>query len=260
MLLAFDIGNTNIVIGLFENNKLKKQWRLATDRNKTTDDLAIDFIELFLTDKIDCIKIEGVIIGSVVPTLTNKVFEAAKKFTSTAISDKIFVIGDNKTELNIDIKITNKKEVGHDRLINAISAFEKFGGNLIVVDFGTATTFDVIGKNGEYLGGIIAPGINLSLKALHEMTAQLPKISVKKQSNVIGKTTIEAMNSGVYFGYLSLIEGLFARIEKELGCKTKHVLTGGLSEIFKDDLGQLVDHFEPHLTIEGLQIIYNQNN
>ena len=248
MLLAFDIGNTNIVIGLFENNKLKKQWRLATDRNKTTDDLAIDET-MAVEDK--CV---------VVPTLTNKVFEAAKKFTSTAISDKIFVIGDNKTELNIDIKITNKKEVGHDRLINAISAFEKFGGNLIVVDFGTATTFDVIGKNGEYLGGIIAPGINLSLKALHEMTAQLPKISVKKQSNVIGKTTIEAMNSGVYFGYLSLIEGLFARIEKELGCKTKHVLTGGLSEIFKDDLGQLVDHFEPHLTIEGLQIIYNQNN
>lgn len=260
MILAFDIGNTNIVIGLFENQKLKKQWRLTTDRNKTTDDLAIDIVELFLTDKIDCLKIEGVIIGSVVPTLTNKVFEATKKFTSAAIFNKIFVIGDNKTELNIDVKVPNKKEVGHDRLINSISAFEKFGGNLIVVDFGTATTFDIVGKNGEYLGGIIAPGINLSLKALHEMTAQLPKISVKKQSNIIGKTTIEAMNSGVYFGYLSLIEGLIAKIEKELGYKTKRILTGGLAETFKDDLGSLVDHFEPYLTIEGLQIIYNQNN
>jgi len=258
MLLTFDIGNTNIVIGLFDGAKLTHKWRLPSSTKKSVDDYAVDIIELFLTDKIDCLKISGVIIASVVPTLTNYIHEAVKKFTNEEILKKIFVIGDDKTRLDIDIKVKNKNEVGHDRLINAIAGFKKFGGNLIIIDFGTATTFDVVGKDGEYLGGIIAPGINLSLKALHDMTAQLPKISVKPQKNVIGKTTIEAMNSGVYFGYISLIEGLIEKIEKELDHKTTHIITGGLSEMFKDKLGEL--HHESDLTLEGLRLVYKMNN
>lgn len=260
MLLTFDIGNTNIVVGLFDDNKLTHKWRLPSTTKKSVDDYAVDLIELFLTDKIDCLQITGCIIASVVPVLTGIIHEAVKKFTSEDVLEKILIVGNDKTQLDINIKLKNKNEVGHDRLVNAIAGYAKFGGNLIIIDFGTATTFDVVGQNGEYLGGVIAPGINLSLKALHDMTAQLPKISVKPQKNVIGKTTIEAMNSGVYFGYIALVEGLIEKIEKELDQKTTHILTGGLAEIFKDALKNSVKHHEPDLTLEGLQIIYQKNS
>lgn len=257
MLLAFDIGNTNIVIGLFENQKLTQKWRLISDNKKSADDYAVDIIELLLTQKIDCLKINGCIIASVVPQLTGRITEAVKKFTSQSMTGEILILGESGVNLGIEIQVNNKNEVGFDRLINAIAGFKKFGGNLIIVDFGTATTFDVVGKNGEYLGGAIAPGINLSLKALHDMTAQLPKISVKVQKNVIGKTTIEAMNSGVFFGYISLIEGMIKRIEEELGgTKTTRIITGGLAEIFKNNLSQTINHFEPDLTLEGLKIVW----
>lgn len=260
MLLTFDIGNTNIVIGIFENKKLIKKWRLISSTKKSADDYAVDIIELCLTERIDCLKISGAIIASVVPTLTGLIHEAVKKLTSETFAGKILVIGQDDVDLNIDLKVKNKNEVGADRIINSIAAFKRFGGNLIVIDFGTATTFDVVGKSGEYLGGVIAPGINLSLKALHDMTAQLPKISVKTQQNVIGKTTIEAMNSGAYFGYIALIEGLIVKIEKELGCKTTRIITGGLAELFKDALKNEVEHYEPNLTLEGLRIVYENNS
>ncbi len=257
MLLTLDIGNTNIVIGLFKGDKLIHKWRLITDSKKSSDDYAIDIIELLLTQKVDCLKINGTIIASVVPTLTGRICEAIKKFTSEAMTGKILVVGQNNVHLDIINTLQNKNEVGFDRLVNSIAAFKKFGGNLIVVDFGTATTFDVVGKNGEYLGGAIAPGINLSLKALHDMTAQLPKISVKPQKNVIGKTTVEAMNSGVFFGYISLVEGMIKKIEEELGNKTTKIITGGLAEIFKNPLSETVDYHEPDLTLEGLRIVWN---
>lgn len=255
MLLVFDIGNTNIVIGIFDKDKLVEKWRLLSDVKKSSDDYAVDIIELFLTKKIDCLKIDGIIIASVVPNLTHIISEAVTKFTNS----EILIIGQENVKLNIDIQIKNKNEVGADRLINSIAGYEKFGGNLIIVDFGTATTFDVVGANGEYLGGVISPGINLSLKALHDMTAQLPKISIKAQKNVIGKTTIEAINSGVYFGYISLVEGMVEKIETELGCKTTRILTGGLSELFKDALKNLSNHHEPNLTLDGLRLVYKSN-
>lgn len=259
MILTFDIGNTNIVIGLFEENKLKNSWRLSTNNKKTVDDYAVDIIELFLNNKIDCFRIEGCIIASVVPMITLKVKEAVKKFINEAILDRILVVGEESIKLNLEIKIKNKNEVGHDRLINSIAGYNKFGGNLIIVDFGTATTFDIVGNYGEYLGGVIAPGINLSLKALHEMTAQLPKISVKPQKNIIGKSTIEAMNSGVYHGYIAMVEGMINKIEKEYNKKTIKIITGGLSEIFKDGLKDTIDYHEPNLTLEGLNLVYSFN-
>ncbi len=255
MLLTFDIGNTNIVIGLFSGQKLTHKWRMVSDTKKSADDYAVDLIELFLTDKIDCLNISGVIIASVVPALTSKIAEALTKFTS----EKILVVGERSIKLDIDIQVQNKNEVGDDRLINAIAAKKKFGNSLLIIDFGTATTFDVVGQNGEYLGGVIAPGINLSLKALHDMTAKLPKISVRPQKNVIGKNTIEAMNSGVYFGYTALIEGMIEKIEKELNHKTTRIITGGLAEIFKDALKNSVQHHEPDLTLEGLKLVYEQS-
>lgn len=260
MILTFDIGNTNIVIGLFDGEKLTHKWRLPSNTKKSVDDYAVDMVELFLTDKVDCLKIEGCVIGSVVPILTGLINEAVKKFLPEEIAKKIVIIGDSKVELPIEIKTKNKNEVGHDRLINSIAGFQKFGGNLIIIDFGTATTFDVVGEFGEYFGGVIAPGINLSLKALHDMTAQLPKISVKPQKNVIGTNTIEAMNSGVYFGYISLIEGMIEKIEKELNRKTTRIITGGLAEIFKDALKNSVEHHEPDLTLDGLRLVYEQQS
>ncbi len=255
MLLTFDIGNTNIVIGLFDGKKLTHKWRMISDTKKSADDYAVDLIELFLNDKVDCLKVAGSIIASVVPALTNKIHEALQKFTS----EKILVVGEKNVKLDIDIQVQNKNEVGEDRLINSIAARQKFGNSLIIIDFGTATTFDVVGEKGEYLGGVIAPGINLSLKALHDMTAKLPKITVRAQKNVIGKNTVEAMNSGVYFGYISLIEGLIEKIEKELNHKTTRVITGGLAEIFKDALKISVQHHEPDLTLDGLRIVYEMN-
>lgn len=249
MLLAIDIGNTNIVIGLFAGDKIAHKFRLETNLSKPSDDYAIDIVELFLNSKIDCLKIDDVVIASVVPNLTLAIENAVKKF----YNGKIKLFGrDIKPEIEICLK--NKKEVGQDRLVNAIAGYKKFGGNLIIIDFGTATTFDVVGKNGEYLGGVIAPGINLSLKALHDMTAQLPKIQIKPQKNVIGKSTFEAMNSGIYFGYIGLVEGLVSRIKAEYNQEMKVIITGGLATIFNQAiLG--VNYVEPDLTLEGLKLI-----
>jgi type III pantothenate kinase len=261
MLLTIDIGNTNIVIGIFKDNQIIYKWRIITDLKKSIDDYAIDIVELCLNNKVDCLTINGSIIASVVPILTARLHEAVKKIISPTLVKNILVIGDDKTKLNIDIKIKNKNEVGHDRLINSIAGFKKFGGDLIIIDFGTATTFDVVGSSGEYLGGVIAPGINLSLKALHDMTSQLPKITVKYQKSVIGKSTVEAMNSGVYHGYIALVEGLTKKIDNELNIKTQKIITGGLSELFKEALvgGGIVDFHQPDLTLEGLKIIYDNN-
>lgn len=259
MLLAIDIGNTNIVIGLFDKDRnIIHRWRLISDHKKSIDDYAVDIIELCLTNKVDCLSINGCIIASVVPILSARIFEAVKKFLSPSIVKKIFLIGDENTKIDIEIKIKNKNEVGHDRIVNAVAGYKNFGGNLILIDFGTATTFDIVGEKGEYLGGIISPGINLSLKALHDMTAQLPKISIKPQKNIIGKSTVEAINSGVYFGYISMVEGLINKIESELNIKTKKIITGGLSEVFKEYLlkEQIVDFHSPDLTLEGLKIIF----
>ncbi len=253
MLLAIDIGNTNIVLGLYKQGQLLYKWRIISNITKSPDDYAVDIIELFLLNKIDCLQISGCIIGSVVPKLSELVQQAISKF----FSGDILIIGEKNVKLNIEIKLKNKSEIGADRLINSIAAYHEFGGNLIIIDFGTATTFDIVGVNGEYLGGVIAPGINLSLKALHDMTAKLPKISIQKQKNVIGKSTVEAMNSGVYHGYISLVEGMIKRIENELKCQTTQIITGGLAEIFKDEIG--IKNHRPDLTLEGLRMIYERN-
>ena len=248
MLLAIDIGNTNIVLGLFLGENLIHKFRLETNITRSEDNYAVDIVELFLNNKVDCLKISAVVIASVVPNFTSIVEKAVKKF----FSGDVLVVGKN-LKLTIEIELNNKQEVGLDRLLNAIAGYQKCGGNLIIVDFGTATTFDVVGQNGQYFGGVIAPGVNLSIKALHEMTAQLPEIQVKAQKNVIGKSTFEAMNSGIYFGYLSLVEGLIAKIKAEYGCDMKVIITGGLSPLFGGAIAN--DFVLPDLTLMGLKIV-----
>ena len=220
-----------------------------SNKNKSSDEYAIDIIELLVTFEIDPAQISGCIIGSVVPQLAVTVKNAVEKFFPGEVR-----IAGQDANLAIEIELENKEEIGCDRLINSIAAYQEFGGNLIIIDFGTATTFDIVGDNGQYLGGIIAPGVNLSLKALHDMTSKLPKIDISSQENVIGKNTKEAMNSGVYFGYISLIEGLIERIEKELGVKTTKILTGGLANLFKDELK--IEHCRENLTLDGLRMVY----
>ena len=253
MLLAIDIGNTNIVLGLFSDKKLLYKFRLDTIIEKSEESYAVDIVELFLNNKIDCLKISASVIASVVPNCTNVIKNAIKKF----YDGNILIVGEN-LKLNIEIAVKNKQEVGFDRLINTIAGYEKFGGDLIIVDFGTATTFDIVGENGQYCGGVISPGVNLSIKALYEMTAQLPKIQVKPQKNVIGKTTFEAMNSGIYFGYISLIDGLVTRIKAEYKKDMKVIITGGLSSLFGNAI--VYDYICPDLTLEGLNIIHNEIN
>lgn len=249
MLLVIDIGNTNIVLGLYSGEKLLHKFRLETIKTKSTEDYAIDIVELFLGAKVDCLNISNIAIASVVPTLNEIIEKAVKKFYHGEV-----LIAFRNLKLNVEIALKNKQEVGADRLLNAIAGYHRFGGNLIVIDFGTATTFDVVGAKGEYLGGVIAPGVNLSIKALHDMTAQLPKIQVKAQKNVIGKSTIEAMNSGIYFGYLSMTEGLIEKIKKELGInKVKIIITGGLAPLFGDSI-TTKEHICEDLTIEGLRL------
>ena len=254
MLLAIDIGNTNTVFGLFSDENLIQKWRLNSDKNKNSEIYAVDIIELFLTNSIDCLKISGVIISSVVPSLTSVISDAVKKF----YNGEVLILGEKSVKLDIYIQVKNKKEVGFDRLVNSICGYKKFGGNLIIVDFGTATPFDVVGENGEYLGGVISPGVNLSIKILHDMTAQLPKIQLKKQEHVIGKSTFEAINSGIYFGYISLVEGLIKRIKDEYGKEMKVIITGGLLSVFENSIPE-VNYVEPDLTLEGLRMIYQNN-
>ncbi len=256
MLLAIDIGNSNIVFGLYQKNQLLSKWRIISASKKTADDYAIDIIENLANNQIDILAICDAVIASVVPDLTEIISLALKKF----FNGELLFINEENIAKNIIIKLKNKQEIGSDRLINAIAGYNKFGGNLIIVDFGTATTFDMVGSKGEYLGGAISPGVNLAIKALHEMTAKLPLINLRKPQSVIGKSTIEAMNSGIYFGYLSLIEGMINKIENEYQRPATKIITGGLAEIFKSDLAKIIDHHQPDLTLDGLNLIYQKQH
>ena len=249
MLLAIDVGNTNTVFSIHDGSSFLSEWRCATEHARTADQYYVWLRNLMQLNDIKN-EIDRVVISSVVPQVV---------FNLRVLSDKYFdcrpiVVGKPETKLGVPVRVDEGTLVGADRLVNTVGAFDRYGGDLIVVDFGTATTFDVVGSEGQYLGGIIAPGINLSLKALHDMTSKLPKIEVSSQKNVIGKNTKEAMNSGVYFGYISLIEGLIERIEKELGVKTTKILTGGLANLFKDELK--IEHCRENLTLEGLRLVY----
>jgi type III pantothenate kinase len=249
MLLAIDVGNTNVVLGVYQGKKLISNFRIKTDIKKTADDYGILICSLLEKQKIN-LEIEGIIICSVVPPLMRAFSELAKKYFK-----KELIVIDKNVKSKVKILYEAPEEVGADRLVNAIATYELYGGPSIVVDFGTATTFDVISKKGEYLGGAISPGINTSLEALFRETAKLPKIEFKKPKNVIGKNTQESMQSGAFYGFISLTEGMIKRIEEELKEKTFVVATGGLAELFLREI-KIINEINPLLTLEGLRIIY----
>lgn len=255
MLLAIDSGNTNIVFAVFDGDNLLGKWRIATDRRKTSDEYGLLIIRFLELKNIAKEKITDIIIASVVP---QAMFDL-KKMCSDYFSVKPLVVGEIDVKVGVKTDLINKSEIGADRLVDVLAAYRKFGGDVIVIDFGTATTFNVVDSSANYLGGVICPGINLSLQALHLEAAKLPQVAVEKPKKVVASSTIEAMQSGIYFGYIGLIEGIVSRIKTELGKNMKVVATGGLADLFAKATN-VIDHSEPDLTIFGLKEMFLLNS
>jgi len=253
MILVLDVGNTNIVLGVFKEKKIIRSWRISTDRGKTADEYGIQIRVLFDYSNIRHEDIEAVVISSVVPPVTPALEEMSVRYFGM----KPLVVGPG-VKTAMPIRYDNPKEVGADRIVNAIAAYELYGGPLIVVDFGTATTFDAISKAGEYIGGAIAPGIGISTEALYTRAAKLPRIELVKPKTVIGKNTVTSMQSGIIYGFVGQTDGIVTRMKKEMGGKAFVVATGGLAELISAESG-VIDKVNPNLTLEGLRIIYERN-
>jgi type III pantothenate kinase len=257
MLLAIDVGNSNIVLGVFNGTTLEHSWRLATIRERTADELGLLIEGLFANRHIDHHRIDGIILGSVVPPLTSTMQWMAKRyFNLTALTIEPGI------ETGMPILYDNPSEVGADRIVNAVAAYEKFGRAagkpMIVLDFGTATTFDAVSARGEYLGGAICPGVQISADALFQRAARLPRIDVRKPKTIVGRTTVGAMESGLFYGYVGMVEGLIKRMGDELGGDALCVGTGGLAEIIAPET-KLIQHVDPDLTLHGLRIVWERN-
>ncbi|MGQ9800392.1 MAG: type III pantothenate kinase [Candidatus Saccharicenans sp.] len=253
MLIVFDIGNTTTGVGLFQGKKLLADWKIKSDREKTADEYGFMLSGLLAHGRFSTQKIKGAIISSVVPPLT-PVFQAAcEKFFRV----KPMVVGPG-IKTGIPILYENPAEVGSDRIVVSCAAFEKYGGPCLVVDFGTATTFDVISERGEYLGGAIAPGIQISAEALYLRTARLPRIEVRKPKSAIGRTTVSSMQSGLYFGYIGLVRNIISKISSELTSRPKVIATGGLAGLLAGDIPE-IEYQEPDLVLQGLHLIYQKN-
>ena len=253
MLLAIDAGNTNTVFGVYDGHDLRSQWRTATDADRTADEYAGWLAQLLALESCTLKDIDSVIIASVVPQgLFNLRHLCQRHFGC----EPLVVTAD--LDLGLEVLVDRPGDVGADRLVNAVAAHETYGRPLIIIDFGTATTMDVIDDAGNYIGGIIAPGINLSLEALHRAAAQLPHIAVERPSRVIGGGTIAAMQSGIYWGYVSLIEGLVARIREEFGAPMGVICTGGYAPLFASGT-KVIEHVDPDLTMRGLLAIHRRH-
>ena len=254
MLLAIDCGNTNTVFAVCDGDEMRGEWRIATDGRRTADEYAVWLTQLLALHGLKREDIDGAIIATVVPDALFNLQALCRRYFK---ADPL-VVGDGGVTLGVKVLLDNPDEVGADRLVNAVSAHARYPGDLILIDFGTATTFDVVNGDGDYVGGVIAPGINLSLEALHMAAAKLPRIGVKRPPSVIGKSTVPAMQSGVYWGYISLIEGLVSRMAAEIGRKPTVIATGGLAPLFADAT-KVIDHLDPHLTVRGLMAVWRLN-
>lgn len=254
MILAVDVGNSNLVFALVDAGEIKARWRIATDPRRTADQYSVWLHQLFELEGFSREKVEGVIIGTVVPrALHNLEVLSEKYFRKTPL-----IAGQGSACWPMQLDVDEPQNVGADRALNAIAAHAKYQGDLLVIDFGTATTFDVISPTGSYRGGIIAPGINLSLDALVSATAKLPRIAIEapRDSGVIGRTTQSQMLIGIYWGYVAMLEGLTQRIKADLGSAPTVIATGGLATLF-DKHTKVFDAIEPDLTIQGLSLLYD---
>ncbi len=253
MLVAIDIGNTNVVVGVFDGKKMAANWRVGTNARITSDEYAMIFKDLFGFAGLEFRQVSGVIISTVVPPLLGVMIEMTRKYFQR---EPMVVTHAIKT--GISIRYDNPKEVGADRIVNAAAGFQRYGGPLIIVDFGTATTFCAITKNGEYLGGVITPGIKISAEALFQRASKLPRVELVKPAKVIGSDTITAMQSGIIFGYAGLVDGIVERMKGELGGQAKVIATGGLAELVAPET-KTIQEVQPQLTLEGLRLLYELN-
>jgi type III pantothenate kinase len=252
MLLAIDVGNTNVVFALFEGRRIKARWRIATDPRRTGDEYAVWLMQLLTIRGVARQDITQIIVATVVPRALHNIEILARNYFSV----EPLIAGTGLVTYGIDIDVDQPNSLGADRAVNAIAAHAKYAGDLIIVDFGTATTLDVIDFNGAYKGGIIAPGINLSLDALVGNTAKLPRIAIEapKSTSVIGTNTEDQMLIGVFWGYLAMMEGLIARMRAQIGRPARVIATGGLAVLFNDHTG-IFDDVDPDLTLDGLAIL-----
>lgn len=254
MLLCIDVGNTNTVLGIFQNDTLLKNWRIRTQRDMTSDELGIMINSLFLPAHLKVESITDVIISCVVPPLLS----AFREFCYLLFNRKPIIVGADLST-GMPIHYDNPREVGADRIVNAIAAYHKYRTGLIVVDFGTATTFDYISPEGTYEGGAIAPGIFISAEALFQKASKLPRVEIfAKPKTVISKETMSSINSGLVYGYAGLVDGIVDRIKKQTGFDLTVVATGGLASLIQSE-AKSIDHVEEFLTLEGLRILYHLN-
>ena len=259
MLLAIDVGNTNIVLGVFDGDRLAESWRLATLRERTADEIGILVTHLFERSRIPLERVDGIILSSVVPPLTGTMEEMALRYFGRSP-----LTVDPVSNTGMPVLYEPIADVGADRVVNAVAAYEAYGRRskspVIVVDFGTATTFDAISAAGEYIGGVICPGIGISADALFQRAARLPRVDVRKPPAVIGRTTVTSMQSGLFFGYVEMVDGLTRRIRREVphGERAIVIATGGLAEVLSSETTS-IQHVDPNLTLDGLRLIWERN-
>jgi type III pantothenate kinase len=253
MLLCIDVGNTNIVMGLYRGDRLVHNWRIATSHDHTADEYAVVLLALLRQEGIDPGDVRDAALSSVVPPLTGAFVKLCRRYLD--VDPLVVGIG---VRTGVNIRYDNPHEVGADRVVNAVAVFRRYGGPACVVDFGTATTFDAISAEGEYLGGAISPGIGIAAAALTERTAKLPRVDIARPPKAIGQNTVNSMQSGLLFGYVGLVEGMVARFREELGPDMRVIATGGLAELVAQET-DAIQEVDPWLTLDGLHLIYGLN-
>ena len=253
MLLTIDIGNTNVTLGVFDGDSIQADWRLRSSRHASKDEVGMYLVGLFQHAGLTAQDLDGVCLASVVPPLTGTYVQACKQYLKTTP-----LVVETGVKTGVKVMVSEPRSVGADRIVNACAVKEKGGGPAIVVDFGTATTFDALDKDGNYLGGAIAPGLEIAADSLSGRTAKLPRVELVVPQKVIGKTTIDAIRSGLVYGYVALVEGMIERISEELSDDPVVVATGGLASLISS-LTDSIDQVEPNLTLDGLRLIWNLN-